>query len=281
MSTRSLNQPAAASVPGTAAPAPAATTPGVGPARGVDAQLPISLSPPAQRVEPPTALRSARGAQPERGGDLPLNPSPPLRSERAASRDSYESRYGSRVGGRYSRYGSRYAGSVGDGSAAGSAVATTELGLAAAASPASTVLLEVAMWSGAWGLLDALVDLLAPEDVRARLLLYLALLAAAQLSPWCRADSPRNSQLLPLLQARLPDAAVKGCGFLTALCLCSGSWGIVDVVVERLSLCLGVNSGSLARVLSYGGLVLATAIGVASHRERAAILESLSQVSWT
>ena len=28
------------------------------------------------------------------------------------------------------------------------------------------------MWSGAWGLLDALVDLLAPEDVRARLLLY-------------------------------------------------------------------------------------------------------------
>ena len=43
----------------------------------------------------------------------------------------------------------------------------------------------------------------------------------------------------------------------------------------------GVNSGSLARVLSYGGLVLATASGVASHRERAAILESLSQVSWT
>ena len=41
MSTRSLNQPAAvAAVPGTAAPAPAATTPGVGPARGVDAQLP-------------------------------------------------------------------------------------------------------------------------------------------------------------------------------------------------------------------------------------------------
>ena len=40
-------------------------------------------------------------------------------------------------------------------------------------------------------------------------------------------------------------------------------------------------SGSLARVLSYGGLVLATAIGVASHRERHAILESLSQVSWT
>ena len=43
----------------------------------------------------------------------------------------------------------------------------------------------------------------------------------------------------------------------------------------------GVSSGSLARVLSYGGLVLATAIGVASHPERAAILESLSQVSWT
>ena len=42
-----------------------------------------------------------------------------------------------------------------------------------------------------------------------------------------------------------------------------------------------MSSGSLARVLSYGGLVLATAMGVASHPERTAILESLSQVSWT
>ena len=28
------------------------------------------------------------------------------------------------------------------------------------------------MWSGAWGLLDALIDLLAPDGIRARLLLY-------------------------------------------------------------------------------------------------------------
>ena len=50
VSTRSLNQPA----PDTAVPAPAATPPGVEPARGVDAQLPLHLSTPAQRVEPPT-----------------------------------------------------------------------------------------------------------------------------------------------------------------------------------------------------------------------------------
>ena len=35
------------------------------------------------------------------------------------------------------------------------------------------------------------------------------------------------------------------------------------------------------QVLSYGGLVLATAIGVTLHPQRAEILESLSQVSWT
>ena len=35
------------------------------------------------------------------------------------------------------------------------------------------------------------------------------------------------------------------------------------------------------QVLSYGGLVLATALGVALHPQRATILDSLSQVSWT
>ena len=75
MSTRSLNQPAAASVPGTAAPAPAATTPGVGPARGVDAQLPISLSPPAQRVEPPTGDPNAH-PNPDADADADADPDP-------------------------------------------------------------------------------------------------------------------------------------------------------------------------------------------------------------
>jgi hypothetical protein len=42
-----------------------------------------------------------------------------------------------------------------------------------------------------------------------------------------------------------------------------------------------VRSGSLARVRRYGVLVLATAIGVASHPERRVILKSLSEVSWT
>ena len=130
------------------------------------------------------------------------------------------------------------------------------------------------MWSGAWGLLDALVDLLAPEDTGARLLLYLGLLVAARLSPWYRDHSA-------LAQAGPPDAAVKVLGFLTAVALCSGSWGLVDVAVEKLTQCLGSGGSSLAPVLSYGGLVLATTIGVALHPRRAAILDSLSQVSWT
>lgn len=144
----------------------------------------------------------------------------------------------------------------------------------AAAGATATVLLEVAMWSGAWGLLDALVDLLAPEDTGARLLLYLGLLVAARLSPWYQDHSA-------LAQAGPPDAAVKVLGFLTAVALCSGSWGLVDVAVEKLTQCLGSGGSSLAPVLSYGGLVVATTIGVALHPRRAAILDSLSQVSWT
>jgi len=266
---------------------PAATS--IGAARGSSALSTRSLSAARPQFPAPTlsGVEPCRGVEP--CIDLP-------RSEPPRQRDSTASRYSTRYSTPYTRYTryTRYS-STGHSSPAGAAALALAPGATAGAAagaapgaapgvaagaPATTVLLEVAMWSGAWGLLDAVVDLLAPEDTGARLLLYLVLLVSAQLSPWCRG----NSQLLQLLQARLPGAAVQGCGFLTALCLCSGSWGVVDVAVEKLAQCLGSGGSggsALSPVLSYGGLVLATALGVALHPQRATILDSLSQVSWT
>jgi len=277
---------------------PAATS--IGAARGSSALSTRSLSAARPQFPAPTlsGVEPCRGVEP--CIDLPRS-EPPRQRDSTASR--YSTRYSTPYYTRYTRY-TRYSSTgaaalaLAPGAAAGAApgaaagaTAGAAPGVAAGATagaapgvaagaPATTVLLEVAMWSGAWGLLDAVVDLLAPEDTGARLLLYLVLLVSAQLSPWCRG----NSQLLQLLQARLPGAAVQGCGFLTALCLCSGSWGVVDVAVEKLAQCLGSGGSggsALSPVLSYGGLVLATALGVALHPQRATILDSLSQVSWT
>ena len=196
---------------------PAATP--IGAARGSSALSTRSLSAARPQFPAPTlsGVEPCRGVEP--CIDLPRS-EPPRQRDSTASR--YSTRYSTPYYTRYTRY-TRYSSTgaaalaLAPGAAAGAApgaAAGATAGAApgvAAGAPATTVLLEVAMcsgalglgfltltltltltfhpnfnpnfnpnpnqvamWSGAWGLLDAVVDLLAPEDTGALYLLTMA-----------------------------------------------------------------------------------------------------------
>lgn len=130
---------------------------------------------------------------------------------------------------------------------------------------ATSVVLQLFLWVGSWGIIDAWVQKVAPDRADQRFLCYSEVAAIGAVfapillgiqrwwGPTRRGNTARGDE--PTFRAE-----VLILGFAVALCLCAGLWGMIDSGVEYYA-----GDDANVQIRWYVVLTLISLAGVAVH----------------
>eukprot|EP00932_Pfiesteria_piscicida_P002753 SRR837773.12678.p1 GENE.SRR837773.12678~~SRR837773.12678.p1 ORF type:complete len:212 (-),score=57.79 SRR837773.12678:55-600(-) len=161
---------------------------------------------------------------------------------------------------------------------------TSDLLAAANAEPnsvkgiASAVLLQLLLWAGAWGLVDTLVWMAAPNKPAVRLVLYglVATVGVSLLLPLLRLQQQRDVSPAKGGRDEAHALSMAVVGFPVTIALATGFWGVVDSAVEVIC-----GETQLAQSRGYMFIMIMSCFGIALHHRwwPHQVISNLGQVS--